>query len=66
MTAKLYIGFVFRWDLSLVDRMPQDMKICFMGFYNTFNEIAEEGRKRQGRDVLGYIRNVVCIKFVIF
>jgi hypothetical protein len=42
------------------------MKICFMGFYNTFNEIAEEGRKRQGGDVLGYIRNVVCIKFVIF
>lgn len=31
------------------------------------NEIAEEGRKRQGHDVLCYILNVVCIKFdVIF
>uniref|UniRef100_F2XFB2-2 Isoform 2 of Bifunctional levopimaradiene synthase, chloroplastic n=1 Tax=Picea sitchensis TaxID=3332 RepID=F2XFB2-2 len=55
---KLFSDSVKKWDLSLVDRMPEDMKICFMGFYNTFNEIAEEGRKRQGRDVLGYIRNV--------
>nr|ACC54559.1 putative abietadiene synthase [Pinus densiflora] len=55
---KLFSESVKRWDLSLVDQMPQDMKICFKGFYNTFNEIAEEGRKRQGRDVLGYIRKV--------
>nr|M4HYC6.1 RecName: Full=Bifunctional levopimaradiene synthase, chloroplastic; Short=PcLAS2; AltName: Full=Diterpene synthase; Includes: RecName: Full=Levopimaradiene synthase; AltName: Full=Abieta-7,13-diene synthase; AltName: Full=Neoabietadiene synthase; Includes: RecName: Full=Copalyl diphosphate synthase; Flags: Precursor [Pinus contorta]AFU73863.1 levopimaradiene/abietadiene synthase [Pinus contorta] len=55
---KLFSESVKRWDLSLVDQMPQDMKICFKGFYNTFNEIAEEGRKRQGRDVLSYIQKV--------
>ena len=37
-----------------------------MALYNMVNEIAEDGRKRQGRDVLRYIRNVVCIKFIIF
>jgi len=66
MTTKIYIGFGFRWDLSLVDQMPQQMKICFVGFYNTFNEIAKEGRERKGHDVLGYIQNVVCIKSTIF
>ena len=58
--------FDFRWDLSLVDQMQGEMKICFLALYNTVNEIAEDGRKRQGRDVLRYIRNVVCIKFIIF
>jgi hypothetical protein len=52
----------FRWDLFLLDRMPEHIKICFLGLYNLVNEIAEEGRKRQGHDVLGYIRNLVCIK----
>nr|3S9V_A Chain A, Abietadiene synthase, chloroplastic [Abies grandis]3S9V_B Chain B, Abietadiene synthase, chloroplastic [Abies grandis]3S9V_C Chain C, Abietadiene synthase, chloroplastic [Abies grandis]3S9V_D Chain D, Abietadiene synthase, chloroplastic [Abies grandis] len=55
---KLFTESVKRWDLSLVDQMPQQMKICFVGFYNTFNDIAKEGRERQGRDVLGYIQNV--------
>ena len=58
--------FDFRWDLSLVDQMPGEMKICFMALYNMVNEIAEDGRKRHGCDVLRYIRNVVCIKFIIF
>ena len=42
--------------------MPEEMKICFLGLYDTVNEIAEAGRKRQGHDVLRYIRTVVCIK----
>jgi hypothetical protein len=42
--------------------MPEHIKICFLGLYNLVNEIAEEGRKKQGHDVLGYIRNLVCIK----
>nr|AFU73872.1 putative monofunctional diterpene synthase [Pinus contorta] len=47
-----------RWDLSLLDRMQEHMKICFLALYNLVNEIAQEGRERQGHDVLGYIRNL--------
>nr|AFE61356.1 copalyl diphosphate synthase [Taiwania cryptomerioides] len=54
----LFSEAVKRWDLSLVNRMPEEMKICFTGLYETVNEIAEEGRKRQGRDVLPYLRNL--------
>lgn len=63
---KLFSEAVKRWDLSLVDRMPQEIKICFMGLYNMVNEIAEEGRKMQGRDVLGYIRNVCEIQLAAY
>nr|QWV53997.1 copalyl diphosphate synthase-like 1 [Chamaecyparis formosensis] len=54
----LFSEAVKRWDMSLVDRMSEEMKICFKGLYGTVNEIAEEGRKRQGRDVLPYLRNL--------
>jgi hypothetical protein len=42
--------------------MPEHLKICFLDLYNLVNEIAEEGRTKQGHDMLGYIRNLVCIK----
>ena len=45
--------------------MPQDMKTGLKGFYGTFYEIAEEGYKRQGCDVLSYIQKVVCIKSLV-
>jgi len=60
--ANTHFSSCFRWDLSLLEQMPDHMKICFLGLYNTVNEIAEEGRKTQGHDVLGYIRNLVCFK----
>ena len=37
-----------------------------MALYNMVNEIVEDGHKRQGCDMLGYIRNVVCIKLYPF
>nr|M4HYP3.1 RecName: Full=Monofunctional isopimaradiene synthase, chloroplastic; Short=PcmIso1; Flags: Precursor [Pinus contorta]AFU73866.1 monofunctional isopimaradiene synthase [Pinus contorta] len=63
---KLFNEAVKRWDLFLLDRMPEHIKICFLGLYNLVNEIAEEGRKRQGRDVLGYIRNLWEIQLETF
>ncbi|GLJ48425.1 hypothetical protein SUGI_1022120 [Cryptomeria japonica] len=49
---------VQRWDLSLVNSMAEEMKICFKALYDTLNQIAEQGRIRQGRDVLPYLRNL--------
>ncbi|KAH9317871.1 hypothetical protein KI387_019640, partial [Taxus chinensis] len=58
----LFSEAVNRWDISLVNNMPEEMKICFMSLYDTFNEIAEEGCKRQGRDLLPYIRNLLEVQ----
>nr|AOG18229.1 copalyl pyrophosphate synthase-like protein [Taiwania cryptomerioides] len=58
----LFSEAVTRWDLSLVDVMPQEMKTCFLSLYKTINEIALQGSKRQGHDVLPYIRNLMEIQ----
>nr|AOG18228.1 copalyl pyrophosphate synthase-like protein [Taiwania cryptomerioides] len=58
----LFSEAVTRWDLSLVDVMSQEMKICFLCLYDTINEIAGEGSKRQGHDVLPYIRNLMEVQ----
>ncbi|GLJ48438.1 hypothetical protein SUGI_1022410 [Cryptomeria japonica] len=55
----LFSKAISRWDLSLVDVMPQEMKICFLSMYNTINEITQEGSKRQGHDVFPHIRNLM-------
>jgi hypothetical protein len=63
---QLFTEAVKRWDLFLLDRMPEHIKICFLGLYNLVNEIAEEGRKKQGHGVLGYIRNLWEIQLDAF
>ena len=55
----------YRWDHYLLERIPEHIKICFLGLYNLVNHIAEEGCKRLGRDVLGYIRHFVRTMFTI-
>ncbi|XP_076914313.1 (-)-beta-pinene synthase, chloroplastic-like [Bidens hawaiensis] len=30
---------ISRWDISSIDELPEYMKICFIGFYNSINEI---------------------------
>nr|M4HYC8.1 RecName: Full=Monofunctional pimaradiene synthase; Short=PcmPIM1 [Pinus contorta]AFU73868.1 monofunctional pimaradiene synthase [Pinus contorta] len=62
----LFNEAVKRWDHSLLDRMAEHIKTCFLALYNVVNEIAEEGRKRQGHDVLPYIRNLWEIQLESF
>ncbi|XP_057823165.1 bifunctional levopimaradiene synthase, chloroplastic isoform X2 [Cryptomeria japonica] len=56
--VKLFTEAVKRWDLSLLDHFTTDMKICYVGLYNTVNELGQEALKAQGRDVLPYLRSV--------
>nr|AQT03468.1 levopimaradiene synthase [Ginkgo biloba] len=56
--AMLFTKAVKRWDLSLLDCLPGHMKICFLGLYNTINELGEQGLEAHGWDVLRYLRNV--------
>nr|XP_043631057.1 R-linalool synthase QH1, chloroplastic-like [Erigeron canadensis] len=35
-----FTDVIDRWDINAIDELPDYMKICFHGFYNTINEIA--------------------------
>ncbi|KAI3780284.1 hypothetical protein L2E82_10259 [Cichorium intybus] len=34
-----FTDVISRWDINLVGKLPHYMKICFIGFYNSINEI---------------------------
>ncbi|KAL8245272.1 hypothetical protein R6Q59_011530 [Mikania micrantha] len=35
-----FTDVISRWDINAIDELPDYMKICFLGLYNTINEIA--------------------------
>ncbi|GLJ36133.1 hypothetical protein SUGI_0724860 [Cryptomeria japonica] len=54
--AKLFNEAFERWDPLQIEHLPEDMRIVFMGLYNTLIDISERTREVQGRDVLPYLR----------
>ncbi|XP_057872518.2 bifunctional levopimaradiene synthase, chloroplastic-like [Cryptomeria japonica] len=55
--AKLFNEALERWDPLVIDQLPEDMKIVFMGLYNTLTDISERAQEVQGRvDALPYLR----------
>ena len=50
-----------RWHPSATKSLPEYMKLVYMVFYETVNELAREAEKSQGRDTLNYARQAVCI-----
>nr|AOG18232.1 diterpene synthase [Taiwania cryptomerioides] len=55
-----------RWDVNIVVCMPEHIKICFLGLYNTINELAEKACKVQGHDMLEYFKNLWKIQLESF
>nr|BAQ20600.1 ent-kaurene synthase [Lygodium japonicum] len=45
-----------RWDPRLIGAFSQDMKILFMGLYNTMNAINQEAFVAQGRDISSHLQ----------
>ena len=52
---------IFRWDLSLIDDLPHNIKIAFQFFFNTANELAVEVEKTQKRDMSTILKDCVCV-----
>jgi len=42
-----------------MDRLPDYMKLCFLAFYNSVNEMAYDILKYQGVDILPYLKKAV-------
>ncbi|KAI9376904.1 hypothetical protein POPTR_019G023006v4 [Populus trichocarpa] len=53
---ELFTDAVVRWDLNFMDRLPDYMKLCFLAFYNSVNEMAYNILKYQGIDILPYLK----------
>ncbi|XP_047339826.1 (-)-alpha-terpineol synthase-like [Impatiens glandulifera] len=45
----------FRWDVNLVETLPDYMKICFLGNVNSVNELGYEALKCFGVNALPYL-----------
>eukprot|EP00253_Pinus_taeda_P007340 PITA_07340 len=48
---------VRRWNSSLTDELPDNIKIAFQFFFNTANELAVEVAKEQGRDMTSILKD---------
>ncbi|KAF5767606.1 putative R-linalool synthase [Helianthus annuus] len=45
-----------RWDINAAEELPDYMKICFLGFHNTVNEIAYDTMADTGFFILPYLK----------
>ena len=49
---------IFRWDVSLVEGLPDYMKIAFEFWLKTSNELIAEAVKGKGQDMAAYIKKI--------
>ncbi|KAI3748372.1 hypothetical protein L6452_11397 [Arctium lappa] len=51
-----FTHLVKRWDINGIEELPVYMKICFLGFYNTINEMAYNALKNQESLAMPYVK----------
>ncbi|KAI4356261.1 hypothetical protein L6164_000295 [Bauhinia variegata] len=52
---ELFNYAVERWDINILETLPEYMKICFLALYNAVNEMAYDALVEHGIDVLPYL-----------
>ncbi|KAK4275782.1 hypothetical protein QN277_018808 [Acacia crassicarpa] len=55
---ELFTHVIRRWDIHSMDILPSYMKVCFLGLYNSVNEVAFAILKRTGIDIIPYLKKV--------
>ncbi|KAL3515888.1 hypothetical protein ACH5RR_022790 [Cinchona calisaya] len=53
---KLFTDAVQRWDVEVMDQLPDYMKICYFALFNSSNEMAYDVMKEQGVHIIPYLR----------
>ncbi|KAL4576538.1 hypothetical protein LXL04_012633 [Taraxacum kok-saghyz] len=53
---KQFTEFVKRWDSNAIEELPHYMKICFLGLYNTINEMAYNTLTKNELLVIPYVK----------
>ncbi|KAI7992762.1 hypothetical protein LOK49_LG12G02338 [Camellia lanceoleosa] len=54
---QLFTNAIDRWDVNAAEQFPDYMKICFLGLFNTINEMAYVTLKEHGVHILPYLKN---------
>ncbi|KAF5938054.1 hypothetical protein HYC85_025560 [Camellia sinensis] len=52
------------WDANVAEQLPDYMKICFLGLFNSINEMAYCTLNEHGVHILPYLKKKVFIPFV--
>ncbi|PKI46417.1 probable terpene synthase 12 isoform X2 [Punica granatum] len=52
---ELFTDAVERWDVKVVDNLPQYMKVCYLALYNTVREMAYYALKEHGQNIIPYL-----------
>ncbi|XP_021904100.1 LOW QUALITY PROTEIN: terpene synthase 10-like [Carica papaya] len=55
---KLFTQIVNRWDINAIGQLPDYMKICFVGLYNTINEIVFNNLKEQEINIVPQLKQL--------
>ncbi|KAK8630035.1 hypothetical protein V6N13_078846 [Hibiscus sabdariffa] len=59
---ELFTQAVDRWDINAMDLLPQYMKICFLAFFNSINEMAFDILKEHGFHTISFLKNAYELK----
>ncbi|WJX69365.1 hypothetical protein P8452_53622 [Trifolium repens] len=65
---ELFTKAIDRWDLNVMDSLPNYMKICFYALYNFVNELAFEILKKTGYSITPYLKKTwtdLCKAYLI-
>ncbi|CAL5435377.1 unnamed protein product [Camellia sinensis] len=54
---QLFTNAIDRWDVNAAEQLPDYMKICLLGLFNTINETAYVTLKEHGVHILPYLKN---------
>lgn len=57
---------VERWDINMMNNLPDYMKLFFLALYNTTNEMAYDCLKEQGENILPYLRKAWAVLCKVF
>ncbi|CAI0550279.1 unnamed protein product [Linum tenue] len=63
---ELFTDAVERWDINVMSSMPKYMKLCFLAFYNTINEMGYEALKNYGHNTIPYLTKAVSFSMYLF
>nr|QCI62369.1 terpene synthase [Chrysanthemum indicum var. aromaticum] len=51
-----FTDVINRWDIEVIEQLPDYMKICFFGLYNSINDITYETLANKGFLILPYLK----------
>ncbi|KAF7146224.1 hypothetical protein RHSIM_Rhsim04G0057800 [Rhododendron simsii] len=53
---ELFTAAVQRWDIEVVEILPDYMKLCFLALYNTTNEMGYDILKQKGVNIIPHLK----------